>query len=656
GGDIGGGGGDIGGGGGDIGGGGGDIGGGGGGGDIEGACDDIPVLDLNNDPHVEINGETFAVNLMTTGRNDFQASCVDQALLGADAVIRFVPPRAGIWLFETPEIPGVSTWDTVLSARADCLARATELACNDDYASLRSRLAINALAGVPYYIIIDNLAEWGAMQPSPVRLEVGPAAGQAPQLLSAEAYWIPNLNVLGVRFTASDPNGDGDGIAVQFLDAMGQIMPNYGNATREFLMVNLHPGSDWGTFERNGLAFSGTVTYEADLALLNPARLRIFARDSLWQRSAPQEVALGLPPPIALGQPCDDADPFAVCSADAACIGGTCRAAHAPTLTAVAAYANPLTATVGAIFSGGDEDNDVNYARITLLNAEGQPIPVGAQNQENQVLPFGAITPLGGGNFETRVTVNTGLTPVERVARVRVQLIDETFKESPALEGAMTPPEMLGVGQACDPLQVFERCSPELGCIGGGCVAADPPTISEGFAYHNAARFIGVHILGVDADGDNTRLRVTPRDAMGGEHALINGGISGYDFITQDLSGFDAWATYEARFQACAEDNAAQIQACVSQGDDFLTCRARHLPDLDLCDGARLAQIIELRLTAIDGGGQESAPLMQPLAPTPLVALGDVCDGLAVFAICPEGASCQAQANPNDPWQCAANP
>ncbi len=47
-------------------------------------------------------------------------------------------------------------FDTVLHVRTDCLDPGSEVACNDDSVGLASRLAFQAEAGVPYYVVVDG--------------------------------------------------------------------------------------------------------------------------------------------------------------------------------------------------------------------------------------------------------------------------------------------------------------------------------------------------------------------------------------------------------------------------------------------------------------------------------------------------------------------
>lgn len=56
-----------------------------------------------------------------------------------------------------------ATWDTVLYLRSDCGDPATELACNDDYSGLRSRIDAGRLAAGTYYLFVDGLysGAWG---------------------------------------------------------------------------------------------------------------------------------------------------------------------------------------------------------------------------------------------------------------------------------------------------------------------------------------------------------------------------------------------------------------------------------------------------------------------------------------------------------------
>lgn len=51
----------------------------------------------------------------------------------------------------------VASWDTVLYLRTDCDDPATELACNDDYSGLRSRIDAGRLPAGTYYLFVDGL-------------------------------------------------------------------------------------------------------------------------------------------------------------------------------------------------------------------------------------------------------------------------------------------------------------------------------------------------------------------------------------------------------------------------------------------------------------------------------------------------------------------
>ena len=74
---------------------------------------------------------------------------------GSEAVIEFIAPSAGRWLFSTSN-PVTGSVDTVLYARTVCREPSTETRCDDDSGNgVTSRLALQLEVGQIIFVFVD---------------------------------------------------------------------------------------------------------------------------------------------------------------------------------------------------------------------------------------------------------------------------------------------------------------------------------------------------------------------------------------------------------------------------------------------------------------------------------------------------------------------
>ncbi|MBM4319570.1 MAG: hypothetical protein FJ125_06345, partial [Deltaproteobacteria bacterium] len=88
-----------------------------------------------------------------------RGSCQSQDGAG-ERVFRFRAPTAGRWVFSTRG----SSFDTALYARAECGDPGAQLACNDDWSGLTSRIELELRQGELVWVFVDSYTGNGAWQ------------------------------------------------------------------------------------------------------------------------------------------------------------------------------------------------------------------------------------------------------------------------------------------------------------------------------------------------------------------------------------------------------------------------------------------------------------------------------------------------------------
>jgi len=591
----------------------------------------------------------------TTGRDDFLSSCTSRDIPGADRVVRFVPPEGGRWRLR---ILDTFNWDVTLALLESCLDPSSEILCNDDYIGRHSMFAADLQAGRPYFIVVDNHDGLGAMQISPFSLETERVSGEPPNLFQADAFWLPGPNALGIRVSGVDPDLDADGIIFQVLNSASEPIRLYGQLEVDFI-ASAFAGQAWLTWTNNpDGSFSGEFAPLLDPSIEDVAQVRVFARDSVWNRSVPRLAPVSPPVALELGAECSNGNPFEGCATEeVACLNNSCRVAHAPSLNATMAFISEEEHMLGLLISGQDVDQDLANLRLSFLDELGQPIPSGRERQGVQLLEMEGLVYQPNGNFEHRQHIPLfNITP-SLINQVQVRLVDSAFKESQEQRAGIVPAFILNLGEPCDPLAIFDTCPQGTACLGEepSCIPAEAPVIVQAEVFRNENDLFGVHITGTDVDGDPSRVRVMPLRPGELDQPLSGSGTVQFDLLqVEEDNSFEGWATFPSFFEVCDEAAELAINLCMEGGNSFQICHAAEQRERESCYSDRGGELVSFRIFVLDDGQLISLPVLSPILDTPLLRPGDLCDSASVFGICPEGEICNPQADPTSPWRCTA--
>lgn len=278
--------------------------------------------------------------------------------------------------------------------------------------------------------------------------------------------------------------------------------------------------------------------------------------------------------------------------------------AVAPAIVSVESFYNPESRGLAVRVAGTDANGDVVQIGVDVLDAEGNSL------LEDGALDFDFFElEHADGDFTGSFI---GVLPEElgEPAAVRVTVLDAAgLRSEPADDDvAATPP--LAVGDACDPVEGFGDCPDGSACVAadegmgaGACTEVSPPAIESAEAFYNEATFaLAVRVAGTDGDNDAIGFGLEPLDEEG--NSLLEGGALDFDFdeVTQADGNFEA--------------------SLIVLGDEELPTPAA------------------VRVTVYDSVGLRSDPVLLELGPPPALDLGDGCDEVEGFGICPAGALC----------------
>lgn len=170
---------------------------------------------------------------------------------------------------------------------------------------------------------------------------------------------------------------------------------------------------------------------------------------------------------------------------------------------------------------GTDPDGDVLSARVRLLDAAGNGVPVfavgdaGDSDGSETVVALSSVTGTPPG-FEAIATLAGLLGTAPTIAKVEVRALDAHGHASEALTADVVPQPERHLGEPCDAAKELDRCEYGLGCAGtpAACQEGQAPTITK-LAYLTDP--VGAHILiaGTEPEDDMGSVTLDFLDAAG---------------------------------------------------------------------------------------------------------------------------------------------
>jgi hypothetical protein len=151
---------------------------------------------------------TVAANGNNPG-NNFTASTGPEPIPGCGAMLNdvwfsYTATCTGIVIASLCP-PGSANFDTVMAAWSGSCNCLTEIACNDDYCGLASRITFGVVAGVTYYISIGGFdGEVGSFA-----LNIQCGTGSPPNVPLVLAFTTSGPGTLGYDLSGGPPNGIG---------------------------------------------------------------------------------------------------------------------------------------------------------------------------------------------------------------------------------------------------------------------------------------------------------------------------------------------------------------------------------------------------------------------------------------------------------------
>lgn len=202
-----------------------------------------------------------------------------------------------------------------------------------------------------------------------------------------------------------------------------------------------------------------------------------------YARNQGGEVALRvfLRRPAGDGEPCDPDDGETACAEGLRCMAREarpfCRRLTAPVLSDGALAFNAELGALGLRVSGSDPEDDVLAVLLTLLDADGGPIPLGL-GPGPFLLPFDTVD-AAGGTFEGALSLRLP-ADLPAVTHATVAVLDSTDLVSATLELDATAPLVRAPGEPCDAARAFDTCAEGALCDDGLCAEVEkacPPDL-----------------------------------------------------------------------------------------------------------------------------------------------------------------------------------
>lgn len=502
---------------------------------------------------------------------------------GADRVLRFTAPTAGIWRAHvTAEIPG---YEPVIHARAVCADPATELACRDQIAEAPgAAIHLHLEADETVFLFVDADNTRGgffrlAVEPISEAVDVCDVsgltdacpAGQECRLGLCAPTSIPQLDAVdiwrqpsgryGMVFNGSDAGAD----TVAFLlTPIGRSVPDVAPSR---LNVDLRDRQTWSI----GLRVN-TPSYFAAAH-----RMRIAAIDALDQRSDWLEVPIRPSALADLGEKCSTV--FEPCTGSYLCQGGVCVEPNRPTLFDATAILNPDDPAI-AVRATANRAAQVREIEVELLDAEG-----------SRVERFTARVSTGP-RSDTRSALyfsrRLDLDPPVAATTARLTPIGAAGWEGTPVEIALDFAAQRAEGEACDPDRALDHCPADTTCFDRVCT----PITTECPADWNPLplegdgpwRFIG-------RLGDETL--ATRPSCGGGAHAIAHvfDAPADGEYLITAYSGELRGDPVLAIRSHCGYDGRSHPEFELACNDDALRLNARLV--VSLTAGQRIYPIVD---------------------------------------------------------------
>lgn len=447
-----------------------------------GPCATVAALEAREGRWV-FEGETLS--------NDHTGSCGGAE--GDDRVLQFTAPEAGRWRFWV-----TADFDPMLSARADCVLRESERACNDDVGFPRRRDAavqVDLAAGETLYLVVDAYVEFGLPAGGAFRLEaarvpvVRPDDACDPQRVddgcaTAHVCVPDHPGLLGGRGTCrQDVQPRVDAVWVHRDDPALALRVDGRDATGDVTEVRLqlYQGDERLVLGHNGenTWVLGTEVFgETRFSTVHHAPLLVGAGaadavevwlvDSQGNESARVREALERAPELAPDDVCDLDRVLDACPPGTACRDERCTQTARPEIDAATVFWNPSGPAFGIEVVGRDADRDLRGVVVVVFNAEGDPVGEAKRR-------FDAIE-WTGNTF--RAVLGFASNPDLQFTAAGLLIYDDEGQESAPAMAEVTGPVPVEAGAACDPAGARTRCPAELRCVGPGATTCGMPAVA----------------------------------------------------------------------------------------------------------------------------------------------------------------------------------
>ncbi len=407
-----------------------------------------------------------------------------------------------------------------------------------------------------------------------------------------------------------DDDEDALHLLVNFLDARGRPVAYEGET--DILFFPEEPITGDETFLTHTL-IAGLARYPSITAV----RVRIVDRRD--NESAPETTDIIPIPRPDVGWPCDPTELTDLCVEGAVCDveSEVCVVGSPPVLEDLTALRIDDEA-LSLVGNGTDDDGDVRSYAVTFLDGAGAPIELGGEEE----LIWSIEEPITGEEEFLAISMFAGMAAVPDAVRVRAALVDRAGLRSDPLTVDIDDMPRPGVGAACDPAQIYNRCVDGASCDPDTerCVRDTAPELTSLEVLRLSEGTYRSIMEGTDAEGSVTGYRLTFVDAAERDLGADFDGDGEPDI---EMLQFFLWSVEGERSFTAAGDST------------FYDWRARE----DLTpEGAT-----GLRVELIDASGATSDSLIAHWEDIPVRRLGEPCDPLGLYDQCEPPRVCSAE-------------
>lgn len=329
-------------------------------------------------------------------------------------------------------------------------------------------------------------------------------AGSPATLSLTEVYFNDVDKVLAFKANGTDDAQDIVFGRVQVLDSSDSVIHLDGSESLTFALPSPVTQLVWTD---NNYSLSFDALMPADLT--GVVSLRFVVIDSQGFASAAAEMAVTSTPVASLGQNCDLALGFSRCADTLRCAvatgdaDATCLAASAPSVASAQVLIGSTPDTLALRIMGHDDEDDVAFADILLLDAAGEALPTVDSNglpHDLGRLRLRVNALYIDHDFQAAASVRVDSSvPLHLAQQARIWLRDAAgLGSEPYLQTSLSSPAALSSGASCDPMGGFNRCASGEFCAsetvdGSTCVV-------EGSACPAAWNAIDLNAQGQQSD------------------------------------------------------------------------------------------------------------------------------------------------------------